>query len=136
MLGIRFASFIGKWFAMNNLTLNLDKNYIIKFITYNSPQFLISVGYEDKCIEESVHKKFFGLQIDSNLNWKTHVNQLVQKLSGTCYDVRSLSHISNIDTLKLIYFAYFHSLMKYRIIMGGNSSDSNKEFTLQKKSVR
>jgi hypothetical protein len=47
-----------------------------------------------------------------------------------------LLHFSNIDTLKSIYFAYFHTLMKYGLIFGGNSSDSKKVFTLQKKIVR
>jgi hypothetical protein len=27
-------------------------------------------------------------------------------------------HISNADTLKSIYFAYFHSILKYGIILG------------------
>jgi hypothetical protein len=40
------------------------------------------------------------------------------------------------DTMKLIYFAYFHNLMKYRIIFWGNSSDSKMVFTLEKKTVR
>jgi hypothetical protein len=118
MLSNRVVSLMGKWFAANMLTLNFDKTNIIKFIKYNSPQFLIliSIGYEDKYIGDPVHTKFLGLQIDSHLNWKTHVDQLVPKLSEACYAVRSLSHISNIDTLKSIYFAYFHSLMKYGII--------------------
>jgi hypothetical protein len=116
--------------------LNLEKTNIIKCITYDSPQFPISIGYEDKYIEQSVHTKFLGLQIDSHLNWKTHIDQLVPELSGACYAVTSLSHISNVDTLKLIYFAYFHSLMKYRIIFWGNSSDSKKVFSLQQKIVR
>jgi hypothetical protein len=72
--------------------------------------------------------------IDSHI-WKTHVDLLVPKLSGACYAVRYLSHISNINILKLIYFAYFHSLIKYRIIFWGNSSDNKKVFTLQKKIV-
>jgi hypothetical protein len=38
--------------------------------------------------------------------------------------------------LKSIYYAYFHSLMKYEIIFWGNSTDSKKVFTLQKKIVR
>jgi hypothetical protein len=57
-------------------------------------------------------------------------------LSRASYAVRPLSHVSNIDPLKLIYFAYFHSLMKYGIIFWGNSSDSKKVFILQKKIVR
>jgi hypothetical protein len=39
-------------------------------------------------------------------------------------------------TLKSIYVAYFHSIIKYRIICWGSSSDSRKVFTLQKKIVR
>jgi hypothetical protein len=74
-------------------------------------------------VEESVNTKFLGLRIDNNLNWKNHIDQLVPKLSGACYAVRSMLHISNIDTLKSIYFAYFHFLMKYGIILGGNSPD-------------
>jgi IS1 family transposase len=45
-------------------------------------------------------------------------------------------HIGNITTLKLIYFAYFHSIIKYGIIFCGNSSNSGKIFTLQKKITR
>jgi hypothetical protein len=122
MLSNRVVSLMRKWFAVNKLTLILDKTNIIKFIIYNSPQYPISIKYENKYIEESVHTKLLGLQIDSHLNWKSHVDKLVPKLSRACYAVRFLSHISNIDTLKLIYFAYFHPLMKYQIIFWGNSS--------------
>jgi hypothetical protein len=45
-------------------------------------------------------------------------------------------HISNSEALKTVYFVYFHSLMKNGIILGGNSADSKKVFTLQKKIVR
>jgi hypothetical protein len=45
-------------------------------------------------------------------------------------------HISNIVTLKTVYFAYFLSLVMYGIILGGISADSKKVFTLQKKIVR
>jgi hypothetical protein len=133
MLSNRVVSLVGKWFAVNKLTLNLDKNKYNK--TYNSSQFLISTEYE-KYIEESVHTKCLGLQIYSHSNWKTHIDHLVPKLSGACYAVRSLSHISNINPLKLIYFTYFYFLMRYGIIFWGNSSDSKKVFTLQKKTVR
>jgi hypothetical protein len=44
--------------------------------------------------------------------------------------------ISDITTLKSIYFAYFHSTIKYGIIFWGNSSYSIKIFILQKKIIR
>jgi len=45
-------------------------------------------------------------------------------------------HISNINTLKSIYYAHFHSVIKYGIIIGSNSSNSGKIFTLEKQIVR
>jgi hypothetical protein len=47
-----------------------------------------------------------------------------------------MSHVSNTVTLKAMYFAYFHSIMKYGIIFWGNSSSSKNIFTLQKKVIR
>jgi hypothetical protein len=117
-------SHLSKWFTANKLALSLDKTNIITLIRNNSPQYPLSIGYNDKYTEESVNTKFLGLQIDNHLNWKNHIDNLAPKLSGACYAVRSMSHISNTDTLKSIYFAYFHSLMKYGIFLGGNSPDS------------
>ena len=57
---------------------------------------------------------------------------MIHKLRGTCYAARSMVVISNINTLKSIYYAYFHSFMKYGIILGGKSSKSGK-FSLYKK---
>jgi len=39
-------------------------------------------------------------------------------------------HISNINTMNSIYYADFHSIIKYGIFFGGNSSNSGKIFTL------
>jgi len=43
---------------------------------------------------------------------------------------------SDNNTFKSIYYACFHSIIKYGIIFGGDSSNSGKIFTLQKKGVR
>jgi hypothetical protein len=47
-----------------------------------------------------------------------------------------MSYTSNADTLRSIYFAYFHSIMKYGIIFWGNSINRRQIFTLQKKIIR
>jgi len=45
-------------------------------------------------------------------------------------------HISNINTLQSIYYAYFHSTIKYGITSWGNSSNRGKIFILQNKIIR
>jgi hypothetical protein len=112
------------------------KTNIIQFKTNNTPQYDLSTGYNEKYRKESVCTKFIGLQIDNHLNLKNHIDQMVPKLNAACYAITSTFHVSNTDTLKSVYFAYFHSIMKYGIIFGGNSSSSKKIFTLQKKVVR
>jgi hypothetical protein len=83
-----------------------------------------------------VNTKVVGLQIHSHLNWKNHTVQMIPKLSGTCYAIRLMVCISNINTFKSIYCAYFQSIIKYELTVWGNSSNSGKTFTLQKKIVR
>jgi hypothetical protein len=62
--------------------------------------------------------------------------EMIPKLSAACYDVRSMAHISDINIVQSVYYRYFHSVIKYEIIFWGNSSNSGKIFTLQKKIVR
>jgi hypothetical protein len=125
-----------EWFSANELVLNLEKTNIMKFVTNNSPHCALNIGYKGKYIEETVNSKFLGLHLDNHLNWKDHIDQMIPKLSGACHAVRSMFHISNINTHKSIYFAYFHSIIQYGMIFRGKSSNSKKTFTLQKKIIR
>ena len=43
---------------------------------------------------------------------------------------------SNLSTLKMIYFAYFHTMIQYGIIFWGNSSESKKILLAQKDVIR
>jgi hypothetical protein len=94
-----------EWFTANKLVLNLDETNITKFITKNSPHCALRIDYRGKYIEETINTKFLGLQVDNHLTWKNNIDQMVPKLSGVCYAVRSVYHISYINTLKSIYFA-------------------------------
>ena len=60
---------------------------------------------------------------------------MVPKLRGACYAMMSVVYISNINAFKSVYCAHFHSVIKCGIIFWGNSSNSGKIFTLQKKII-
>ena len=85
----------------------------------------------------TVHEtKFLGLFINNNLSWKTRIDCIKSKLSSACYAMRSVKPYVTINTLKVIYYSYFHSVMSYGLLFWGNSPDSTKIFRLQKKIIR
>jgi hypothetical protein len=126
---------LNKWIKANKLTLNFDKTNFMKFCTTNKNCVNLSIGYADKTIEEVETTKFLGLQGDNNLNWKTHIQYIVPKLSSACFAMRNITSLIKTETLKLVYFAYFHSIMSYGIIFWGTQQTAKKYFTYKRKSL-
>lgn len=69
-----------EWFSANRLQVNKNKTQTLEFTT-------------NKC---EVHKsiKLLGLHVDNKLNWKTHINELANKLSAAVYSIRRIKNIS------------------------------------------
>ena len=61
---------------------------------------------------------------------------MIPKLTGACYAAKSMVHISNSNSVTSIYCTYFYSFITMDYFLGGNSSNSGKIFTLQKKIIR
>jgi len=101
-----------EWFAASKLVLNLDKTNIMKVITKNSPHSALHIGYKEDNTERMVNTKSLGLQIDKNINWKNRIEQVVPKSTAASYAVRSKICISDMNTVKSIHCAYFHSIVK------------------------
>jgi hypothetical protein len=98
---------LNKWFKSNFLLLNFDKIYFIQFTSD------IQIKYEDKQISTVNETKFLGLYINNNLSWKTHTECIKSKLSSACYAMMSFKPYVSTNTMKIIYYSYFHSVMTY-----------------------
>jgi len=128
--------YISDWFPFNRLTLNMEKTNMVKFCTNHSLNSQQQCPTDNYLNNEVTNMRFLGLDLYNNMNWKNHVAKILPKLSRACYAVRAMYCFSSLNTLKMIYFAYFHSVINYGIIFWGNCSDSNKTFLAQKKIVR
>jgi hypothetical protein len=71
---------------------------IMKFITKIASHSMLHITYKVKYIEETMNTKFLGLEVDDHIKWKNHIKQMIFKLSGAGYDVRSMVHISNVHS--------------------------------------
>jgi hypothetical protein len=70
------------------------------------------------------------------LSWRTHINTIITKLSSTSFAMRVVKPFLSQDSLKMVYYSYFHSIMTYGLIFWGNSHYSNIVFRLQKRIMR
>jgi len=52
------------------------------------------------------YTNFLGITLDITLEWKTHIDQLLPKLSSACYTVRILEQIMPQETLVMAYYHY------------------------------
>jgi len=124
------------WFKSNSLSLNFDKTYFLQFRPKNSHGINIKISCKNKLIKETKNAKFLGLDTDTSLSWKNHIDQMMIKLSTAYYAIRYVKHFMSRDTLRAMYFSYFQSILSYGTIFWGNSAYSSNIFKIQKRIIR
>jgi len=75
--------------------------------------------------------KFLGLQLDNQSIWKKYIQFLLRKLSSACFLMGRMYYVLNIDSLKLVCFAHFHSAVKDGVIFWRNQHDVSKMLIFQ-----
>ena len=74
--------------------------------------------------------------ISDTLSWKSHIDMITLKLRQARFTVRGVKLFLSQDTLRMMYYANFHSIMTYGIIIWGNSSNVDRIFRLIKRIIR
>ena len=112
-----------KWFAANSLKMNPNKTQSIEFNFSHSSSEIEAV-------------KLLGITIDSALKWKCHVEELCGRLSRSIFLLRSLKRSFSTSVLITAYFANFHPILSYGVVLWGGSSCAESAFRIQKRAVR
>lgn len=113
---------VEEWLALNNLVLNLEKTVYITFGNYcDSVPVNLEIKIEDKYIKKVEHCKYLGLIIDQNLKWDKHIEYVINKTKYLIYIVYKISKFMQTDILRMIYYAFFHSIINYGIIAWGGA---------------
>lgn len=124
------------WLNSNNLKINLTKTKFIQFLTYNSNPTKFDIIQKDVKIEEVKSTLFLGITIDQNLDWKSHIQKLCSKLDRFVFALYKLRQTSSKKTALLAYHGYVSSVLRYGVIIWGNSTLVTKAFTVQKRCIR
>ena len=105
-------------------------------MTENSSLIDFNITHGNKKIANICSTKFLGLTLDNTLSWRTPIDTTVPKLSSARFAMRAFKPFLSQDSLRMVYYSYFHSIMTYRLIFWGNSHYSNIIFRLQKIIIR
>ena len=127
---------VQEWFNTNLISLNWERTLFMHFPTKNNSSSNFDIMSKDKKLTAGNSIKFLGLTLDNSLSWKKHIEATIPKLNAATFAVRVVKTFLSLDSFKLIYFSYFHSISTYGIIFWGNTTLSNVIFRMQKKIVR
>ena len=125
------------WFAVNKLSLNVNKtNYMLFSNCKINSDLIITINNVN--IDRVYVTKFLGVYIDHNLNWKEHIFNISRKLSKSIGIIHKASQMLNTKALYTLYCAIFLPYLNYCSEVWGNTYKSNVTplFLKQKKVIR
>lgn len=127
-----FFNNVNEWFRVNFFSLNSSKTHYVVFTTNTEPLTDINITYNNNKITAISGVKFLGIHANDTLSWKIHIENIIPKLSTFCYIMRSIKPYMSLNTLRMVYYSYFNSVINYGLIFWGNSQHSITIFRLQK----
>ena len=110
---------VSSWFRLNKLVINPDKTIVISFHAWQNksnptPEIII----QDMIIKYKSETKFFGSHLAEDVKWNVHIKYVCNILNKNYYIIHSLKNVISNNALKGIYFANFHSHLRYGILFG------------------
>lgn len=124
------------WLEYNNLKINTSKTKYMNFLTKNSRHLNIDINYKEDKIEEANTISFLGIVIDNYCNWKAQIDNVVTKIDRFIYVIYRIRQTVSKEAALSSYHGYVASVLRYGIVLWGNSVDMNRAFKVQKKCIR
>ena len=68
---------------------------------------------DDVLIKQINSTKYLGISFDSNLTWKSHINELCLKLSKTVGVLSKVRHFVDDHILVMLYYSLIYPFLTY-----------------------
>lgn len=124
------------WLEQNNLKIIMTKTNIIHFQTHKADKTNLNINYKNETLNTVNDCIFLGITVDRFCNWKLHIEKITHKIDCFVYALKRIRQIVNVQTAIMAYQAYVASIIRYGIIIWGNSVDVERVFRAQKKCLR
>jgi hypothetical protein len=107
---------------------------MLKFETTSQNNTLFQLHYKNQHLPDVKNITFLGIETDNFMNWKAHVKLILPRIGHACFAIRNIKCCSNIETLRMIYLAYFHSIISMGLFSGVTRQKLRK-FSFYKKGL-
>jgi hypothetical protein len=105
-------------------------------VTPKSPEYTLSVIYNNFRLKVVDNVRFLGMELDCQLNWKQYTEKYLKKLNMACFIIWKLQALVSEQILLMIYFSYSQSQREYGIIIWGSSLVMRTLLLAQKRVIR
>ena len=119
---------VHEWMIANKLTLNYSKTKVMLFSKRRKGQKSIEIRINQNKIEMVKSFKYLGVVMDSQVNWRNHIETLCTKLSQATGAILKLRKIVSKKTILMVYNGLVGSHLTYGILVWGTA----KQYFLQK----
>ena len=128
------------WFTANRLSLNVSKTKLVIFGSKNCNLMHVSLNIRlnRNSLEKSNVAKFLGIDIDSNLCWKSHISKVQHKIARVIGILYKIRYKINTETTLLIYNALIMPHLNYCNMSWSSTYKTNLNgiFSLQKRALK
>ena len=113
------------WMDFNKLSLNIKKTYslLINPTVHHSLSDAIAFFNIDEIQHVNVIK-YLGIEIDSQLNFKSHIDNVQSKIAKRVGILFKLNKILTSNALLMLYYALVHPHLTYGILIWGSTYKS------------
>ena len=130
---------ITNWLNVNKLSLNTTKTKLILFRSRNKKsKHDLNISINEENIKQVKNITFLGIVIHEFLTWRDHIDLISKKIIKCAAIISRIRHFTNLNSLKLIYYALVYPYLTYGNLIWGNADKSHiqKLVNIQKKVVR
>jgi hypothetical protein len=125
-----------QWLENNNLTINISKTKQVQFLTCRGTKKILDINYMGDPVDKANNAKFLGIHLDQFCDFKLHVEYVCNKINKFIFPLRKLRETVSQEAALVAYHGYTMSILRYGLIIWGNSTDMQKAFVKQKKCIR
>ena len=113
------------WMDLNKLSLNINKTHslLINPTVHHSSSDAIAFFNIDGSQHVNVIK-YLGIEIDSQLNFKSHIDNVKSKIAKGVEILFKLNKILTSNALLMLYYALVHPHLTYGILIWGSTYKS------------